>query len=109
MRLTGTGIDMDDIAFELTSRGDRIVVDKTGIQGMFDVFLQWNPFYGRPQQPADDSAAAPGAGKEGPMPDIASLPSVFDALEQQVGLKLQAQKAPVDAWVIDHVERPTEN
>ena len=39
-RLTGTGIDMDDLAVELTYRGDRIVVDKTGIPGLFDVVLQ---------------------------------------------------------------------
>jgi uncharacterized protein (TIGR03435 family) len=47
--------------------------------------------------------------KEGPMPDLASLPDVFEALQQQVGLKLQAQKGPVEAWVVDSVERPTEN
>ncbi len=108
-RLTGTGVDAYDLALILTSYSDRLVVDKTGLQGTFDVFLQWNPFYGKTQQPADDSAPAPGAGREGAMPDLASLPSMFDALEQQVGLKLQAQKGPVEAWVIDHVERPSEN
>ena len=66
--------------------------------------------YGRQRPAADDAPQNPAAAsKEGPFPDPESLPSVFDALEQQVGLKLQAQKAPVDAWVIDHVERPTEN
>lgn len=108
-RLTGSGVDMWDLALELTSFSDRLVKDKTGIQGLFDILLQWNPFAGRPE-PADYVAAAPaGAGREGPMADLASLPNVFDALEQQVGLKLQAQKAPVEVYVIDHVERPSEN
>jgi uncharacterized protein (TIGR03435 family) len=36
-------------------------------------------------------------------------PSIFDALKQQLGLKLEAQKGPVDYFVIDHVEKPAEN
>jgi len=111
-RLTGTGIDMSDLAEELTFPGDRIVRDKTGISGLFDVVLQWNPFAGRPVAPvaSDDAPRAPeAAGREGPFPDIASLPNIFDALEQQAGLKLQAAKRPVEVYVIDHVERPSEN
>ena len=79
---------------------DRPVVDKTGIAGAFDFTLRWTPdesqfsrlgiFY-RP--PAEDS----------------SLPPLFEAIQEQLGLKLEPVKAPVDALVIDHVERPTEN
>jgi len=47
--------------------------------------------------------------REGPRPDFASLPTLYAALEQQLGLKLEARKGPVDIYVIDHVERPSEN
>lgn len=110
-RLTSIGgVDTYDIALMLTGYSDRLVVDKTGLTGLYDVLLQWNPFAGRPDQPAANTPQAqPATSKEGPMPDPSSLSSIFDALPQEVGLRLQAQKAPVASWVIDHVERPTEN
>ncbi len=42
-------------------------------------------------------------------PAIRDLPSVFDALQEQLGLRLQRQKGPIEYYVIDHVERPVEN
>ena len=88
---------------------DRPISDHTGISGLYDVQLQWNPFAGRPQ-PAVGDLPAPGAERrEGAMPDPASLPNLFAALEEQVGLKLESTKGPVEIYVIEHVERPTEN
>ena len=64
------------------------VVDKTGIAGNYDIKLSYAP--------ANDSNS--------------SLPSLFTALQEQLGLKLESQKVPVDYLIIDHVERtPTEN
>jgi uncharacterized protein (TIGR03435 family) len=110
-RLTGAAVDMSDLALILTNYSDRLVVNKTGIAGLFDISLNWNPFAGsiKPASADDAAPASGGAGREGNSPELASLPSVFEAIEQQAGLKLQAQKGPVEVYVIDHVERPTEN
>lgn len=67
----------------------RTVEDKTGLAGNYDIDLKWTP---------DDQQSTLDAG-----------PTLFTALEEQLGLKLVPAKAPVDTLVVDHVERPTEN
>jgi uncharacterized protein (TIGR03435 family) len=78
---------------------DRPVVDQTGIAGRFDVQVTFTPddseFKGQRMVPPTDPASA--------------APSLFDAVQQQLGLKLSAQKAQVDVISIDHVERPSPN
>ncbi len=80
---------------------DRPVVDQTGLEGRFDFTLTWTPdetqFGGRGGQlppPADPANAPPG---------------LFTAIQEQLGLKLDAAKAPVDVVVIDRLEKPTAN
>jgi uncharacterized protein (TIGR03435 family) len=68
---------------------DRTVVDKTGLTANYDIDLHWTP---------DDQESTPDAG-----------PTLFTALEEQLGLKLVPSKGPVDKFVIDHVEKPSEN
>jgi uncharacterized protein (TIGR03435 family) len=80
----------------LSPRVERRVQDRTGLAGNFDLDLQWRP------EP----------GKEGPpdagLPD--TLPtSIFTALQEQLGLKLESTKSSADVLVIEHVERPTPN
>jgi uncharacterized protein (TIGR03435 family) len=110
-QLLGTGVDMNDLVLMLNAYLDRPLVDRTGIEGMFDIKLQWNPFAARPQ--TDDAPRSPAAegreGREGPKPDPATLPNVFDALEQQLGLRLESRKLPVEVYVIERVERAREN
>ena len=72
---------------------DRPMVNKTGITGLFDFHLEFAP---------DE---APGAGATGE----AAGPSIFTALDRQLGLKPELAKAPSDFLVIDHVERPSAN
>ncbi len=72
-----------------TNLAGRIVVDKTGLSGNYEIDLKWTP---------DDQQGTPDAG-----------PTFFTALEEQLGLKLMPAKAPVDVLVVDHVERPSEN
>jgi uncharacterized protein (TIGR03435 family) len=98
--LTAQGISMDMLAGmalpRLIGRGTT-VLDKTGLAGLFDIKLK----FAREQSPSD--AGAPSAATD---PAEASL---FTAIREQLGLKLESGKAPVDVLVIDHVERPSEN
>jgi uncharacterized protein (TIGR03435 family) len=76
---------------------DRAVLDRTGLSGTFDITLDYAPSLSGAQPSADGSADP-------------SLPStIFTALQEQLGLKLESQTGPVDVLVIDHVEQPSEN
>jgi uncharacterized protein (TIGR03435 family) len=75
---------------------DRLVIDRTGLKGDFDIQLQFE---------------LPGAGPAPTTPDattpVDDAPTLFNAVQQQLGLKLQSERAPVDVLVIDSVEPPT--
>jgi bla regulator protein blaR1 len=74
----------------LSSQGlSHAVVDKTGLTGVYAIKLQWSP---------DDVGSSD-----------ASLPSLFTALQEQLGLKLEYNKNPIDTIVIDHIDKPSEN
>jgi uncharacterized protein (TIGR03435 family) len=81
----------------------RTVIDKTGLTGRYDMKMEFTP---------DDSQLAmmapPGAPPP-PPPDSSSAPSLFTALQEQLGLKLESQKGPVEILVIDRAEKPSEN
>jgi uncharacterized protein (TIGR03435 family) len=84
---------MDLFAKVLAREMDYPVIDQTGLQGPFNFKLHWTPDRRRPP----DTGSAE---------DI----SIFTAIQEQLGLRLQSQKAPVDVLVIDHIERaPAEN
>lgn len=91
-RLEGMKVNAAKLAGTLSIVNEigRPVIDKTGITTTFDVHLRWTPA-GRGQGPDDGG------------------PSLFTALEEQFGLKLEPQKGTEDVFVIDHIERPTEN
>jgi uncharacterized protein (TIGR03435 family) len=81
---------------------NRVVVDRTGLTGSFDWDLKWTPDQ---LQPAGE--APPGAL---PLPPIdPNGPSLFTAIQEQLGLKLESTKGPVDVLVIDRAEHPTED
>ena len=104
------GADMADLAQELAGYTGRPVLDKTGIAGVFDFLLQWNVFYGRQQTTtANPQTPGPPSRNEGAMPENDSLPDLATALDQQLGLKLESRKGPVDTYVIERVERPSGN
>lgn len=108
-RFVGSGMDMNDLAMALSRFLDRPVIDHTSVEGLYDLVLQWNPFLA-PREAADDTPRSPGSGaREATLPDLSTLPTLFTALEQQLGLKLESRKGPVDRYVIDHVERLSEN
>jgi len=82
---------MKDLALMLMIYANRQIVDQTGLQGRYDFELRWTK----------DEANAPADGS--------APPGLFTALQEQVGLKLEAVKAPADVLVIDKVERPNAN
>ena len=73
----------------------RIVVDETKLSGWFDVRLEW--------------ASSGAALSSTTAPADVQLPSLFTALREQLGLKLEAAERPIEMIVIDKAERPTEN
>ena len=82
----------------------RTVIDKAEYAGKFDVHLEFA---------MDDALAGMGGGPNAPgRPAVAPDPagrSIFSAIQEQLGLKLDSAKGPVEVLVIDHVEKPTQN
>jgi uncharacterized protein (TIGR03435 family) len=91
MHMTATGVTAERIAATLGNQVDRMVIDKTALTGSYDLTLDW----------VHDSSSASA--------DAPSGPTIFTALEEQLGLKLQPAKGPVAVLVIDAVEKPSEN
>jgi len=96
--LNGNGVmtcrrmPMEALARSLSGQVDRIVIDRTGLTGNFDCELKFTP---EDRGPSDTRNA--------------DAPSVFTAVQEQLGLKLDATRGPVGVLVIDRLERPTEN
>jgi len=88
------------LAEELSKEVGRDVLDKTGITGRYDIRLTWTP---------DDRAAPASGAADSPLPVPDSGPSIFTALEEQLGLKLEPSKGPVQVLVVDHAELPSPN
>jgi uncharacterized protein (TIGR03435 family) len=97
-RMNFRGITMEVLAAQLSSRVGRSVVDGTGLAGRFDLDVEFAP------QPLRSDGSDPALGDR-PSSDA---PSLYTALTEQLGLKLESQKRPVDVTVIDNVERPVE-
>jgi uncharacterized protein (TIGR03435 family) len=78
------------------------VIDRTGLEGTFEISLQWTygPRFGL-QDPLDPDTL--------PTPPSDGGQSIFDAVKQQLGLKLERTTGPVTVMVIDHLEKPSEN
>jgi uncharacterized protein (TIGR03435 family) len=91
-RFIGRGLHMENIASALNNLVDRPIIDKTGLTGPFEFDLKWTP----------DALAQANAGTA----DV-NGPSLFTALQEQLGLKLDSQRDQAEVLVIDRVERPT--
>ncbi len=100
--LSTGGAQMEQLASSLVPWVNRVVLDKTGLTGAYEFDLQWTP----DQMPAGRGDPPPGV----VLPPIdPNGPSIFTAVQEQLGLKLESTKGPVDVLVIDHVEQPTED
>lgn len=85
------------------------IVNRTEINGLFDIHLE---FYADESTPGPPDMVRPPTKSDGEPPSgdsVSAFPSIFDALQQQLGLKLESAKAPRELLVIDRVERPSEN
>jgi uncharacterized protein (TIGR03435 family) len=93
--IRGSAMTLARLADMLSPRVERPVQERAGLAGNFDLDLQWRP------EP----------GKEGPDAGLSDgLPtSIFTALQEQLGLKLESTKGSAGVLVIDHVEQPTPN
>lgn len=97
---------MSTLVTIMSNQMHQMVIDETGLKGNYDLTVQWRKdqtMSGMPREPRGGDSATD------PTPLDSSGPSFSTALEEQLGLKLESTKAPVDVIVIDHIERPTEN
>ena len=90
------GLPLSQLAILLSSMVQRVVIDKTGLTGNFDFDLSWTPDRMPQGSPVSPATA----------PIDPNAPSIFTALQEQLGLKLESMKNSVEVLVIDHVERP---
>ena len=98
--IIGTRVSMRHFCWwlgQVLQRDERPVIDKTGLDKNYDFTLAFMP-----ELPPDVPKENLPRGRQ-------DSPSIFEALKEQLGLRLQAQKGPVEYYVIDHVERPAEN
>jgi bla regulator protein blaR1 len=106
--LTGKKASMAMVLQVLSQQLGRPLIDKTGLTGEYDFTLQWTPEPGQGGFAGGPPGGPPGAGPE-PPPPAADGPSIFTAIQEQLGLRLDSQKVPVETIVIDSVEKPSEN
>jgi uncharacterized protein (TIGR03435 family) len=85
MEWTGNGLRMSALTADVAAHVGKPVTDDTQLTGTFDLELRWSP----------EMAQSP------------DLPSIYTALQEQLGLKLEGQRVPVDVLVIDRIDRPT--
>jgi uncharacterized protein (TIGR03435 family) len=103
-----TKVKMEILARELSRPLGRPVIDQTGLKGDYDFELSYAP-----EGPGGAGAPPPGAGpggsgSPGPAPG-AEGPTIFTAVQEQLGLKLDSKKAPVEMFVVEKIERAEEN
>jgi uncharacterized protein (TIGR03435 family) len=84
---------MEQLAKNLSRTVRRIVVDKTGLSGFYDADLEFLP----------DTPLGP-AGADSPIPPNPDAPSIYTAMQEQLGLKLDSARGPVEQLVVDRVE-----
>jgi len=101
--LTGSRAKVADLASMLATLLDRPVQDQTSIDGIWDFQMEWTP------DSASEGPSRPGVEKQEVVADAQTGPSIFTALQESLGLKLESRKVPVEAIVIDRSEKPSGN
>jgi uncharacterized protein (TIGR03435 family) len=96
---TGQGIPIASFVNLLSFQLGRTVIDKTGLTGSYDFVLQWT---------LEENGSFKSIDGATPTPE-SSGPSIFTAIQEQLGLKLESQKGLGEVLVVDHAEKPSEN
>jgi bla regulator protein BlaR1 len=99
-QFSGTSAPIPLLANVLSNQVGRPVLDKTGLTRKYDFRLEWTP---------DPSENFGPPGIEAPPPPDPNGPTLFTAVQEQLGLRLESQKSAVDVIVIDHAEKPSQN
>jgi uncharacterized protein (TIGR03435 family) len=95
--IIGSAVTMDQFVIVLSRLMDRPLIDKTGLKSSYNLSLHFAP------------ESAPRAASGSPESPASEDPSIFTAIQEQLGLKLESTQEPVDVLVIDSAQRPTEN
>jgi uncharacterized protein (TIGR03435 family) len=98
-RLIGQGIPLAQMASALSQQLGRTVQDRTELKGIYDIKLEWTPDEPQHGQPGPDNSVATDS----------PTTSLFTAIQEQLGLKIESRKVPLEVLVIDHADPPTEN
>jgi uncharacterized protein (TIGR03435 family) len=99
--INGANITAGMLADQLSRITGRSVIDKTGLSGSYDVKLKYTPEGTQPlPKDAENHESAPSDSER---------PSIFVAVQEQLGLKLESQKGPVELYIIERLEKPSEN
>lgn len=101
--LTAIGVPIANLIPLFSQVLERTIVDKTGLTGSFDVGMAWTP----DETQAMKWQMPPGV--PAPAPPDPGGPSIFTAIQEQLGLKLESSKGPVDVVIVDRAEKPSEN
>jgi len=101
-QLNGTAAPMENLVAQLSQQLGRPMIDKTGLTGKYDFTLQWTP------DPGQGAMFGP-PGADAPPPPDPNGPTIFTALQEQLGLRLESAKGPVEVLVIERAEKPAEN
>jgi bla regulator protein blaR1 len=103
-QISGQGVPLDVLIAQLSGQLSELIIDKTGLKGTYDFNLQWAT--DRRPSPIPDATDHDATG---PAPANDSGPSLFTAIQEQLGLKLERTKGPVKVLVVDRLEHPSEN
>ena len=106
-KIIAPSITTQNLAGMLTLALGRTVLDKTGLTDSYDLTLQWTA--DRADVPTPNAPHNSQRGSEAASEVDPSWPSIFTAIQEQLGLKLEEGKGPVEVIVIDHVEKPSGN
>jgi uncharacterized protein (TIGR03435 family) len=102
--LEGNGIPVAELAHILSEQGvlSRPVIDKTELKGLYDFKLEWTPEPGL-------GTVASGVSEPPPLFADISRPSIFTAIQERLGLKLESVRRPVEVLIVDRAEKPGGN
>lgn len=107
--LTLVAATLDMFSNVLSRQLGRPVVNNTGLKGNYDFELKWTPDQSEMRMGPGGPGGPGGPPGEAPPPPEENGPSIFTAVQEQLGLKLDSTKAPMQVFVISHIERPSAN